>query len=70
MDAPLPVHAHSTALHQAASDDDAALIRLLLAHGARTDTRDALWEATALDWAIFLERPAARDALERAERDE
>jgi len=65
VDAPLPVHAHSTALHQAVVNDDAAAIALLLARGANPDVRDALWDATPLDWAIHENRPAARGALER-----
>ncbi|MBV8749983.1 MAG: ankyrin repeat domain-containing protein, partial [Candidatus Eremiobacteraeota bacterium] len=52
----LPVHAHSTALHQAAinDDDDPAMIDLLLSRGARTDTLDTLWEGTPLGWAIHV----------------
>ncbi|HEY6237028.1 MAG TPA: ankyrin repeat domain-containing protein [Candidatus Elarobacter sp.] len=61
----LPIHAHSTALHQAALDDDVALIELLLARGARTDQRDTLWDATPLGWAVHQGRAAARAALER-----
>ncbi len=64
----LPVHAHSTALHQAAHDDDVALIELLVERGARTDLRDTLWDGTPLGWAIFLDRPKARALLERVER--
>jgi len=60
----LPVHSHSTALHQAANDDDVALIELLLSRGARKDVRDTLWDSTPLGWAIFLGRDAARAALE------
>ena len=67
VDAYMPVHAHSTALHQAAADDDVAMIDLLLSRGARTDQRDTLWDGTPLDWAIHVNRPAARAALERAE---
>jgi ankyrin repeat protein len=59
----LPVHAHSTALHQAAVADDAAMVELLLAHGARRDERDTLWSATPLGWAVFLKRPKAEAAL-------
>jgi hypothetical protein len=62
----LPVHAHSTALHQAAVNDDAALIDFLLARGARPDVPDKLWDATALDWAIHEGKPAAQAALEAA----
>jgi hypothetical protein len=64
--APLPVHAHSSALHQAAIDDRVELIELLLAHGARTDRRDTIWDATPLGWAIHEGRTAARSVLERA----
>ncbi len=70
VNAALPVHVHCTALHQAASDDDAALIRHLLAHGARADARDTIWDATPLEWATYLGRPAAKNALEEAERNE
>ena len=61
----LPVHAHSTALHQAAASDDVPLIEMLLDRGARTDCRDTLWDGTPLDWAIHEHRSAARDVLER-----
>ncbi|WP_428247915.1 ankyrin repeat domain-containing protein [Ferrovibrio sp.] len=47
----LPVHRHSTALHQAAIDENIELIALLLEHGARRDTKDTLWDAMPLDWA-------------------
>ncbi len=63
----LPVHAHSTALHHAAGTDDVATIALLLARGARTDLRDTLWNATPLAWAIDGNRAAATAALERLE---
>jgi hypothetical protein len=65
VDAFLPVHAHSTALHQAALDDDVALVELLLERGARTGVRDTLWDATPLDWAIHQGRARARVVLER-----
>ena len=63
VDAYLPVHAHSTALHHAAGEDNVALIELLLAHGARRDLRDTLWNGTPLDWAKFLKRTHAEAAL-------
>jgi hypothetical protein len=59
----LPVHAHSTALHQAALTDDVALIDLLLARGAPTDVRDRVWNGTPLDWAIHERREQARKRL-------
>jgi ankyrin repeat protein len=67
VDAFLPVHTHSTALHQAALDDDVALVELLLARGASTGLRDTLWGATPLGWAIFNGATAARAILERRE---
>jgi hypothetical protein len=42
------------------------MIGLLLMHGARTDARDTLWDATPLGWAIHQHREAARICLERA----
>jgi hypothetical protein len=66
VNAPLPVHTHSSALHQAAIDDRVELIELLLAHGARTDRRDTIWDATPLGWAMHAGRAAARSVLERA----
>jgi ankyrin repeat protein len=60
----LPIHGHSTALHQAALSDDPELIALLLEHGARRDIRDTVWDGTPLDWAIHEGRQRARDFLE------
>jgi peptide-methionine (S)-S-oxide reductase len=63
VNARLPVHAHATALHQAAFDGDLPLIALLLERGAHRDTRDALWDGTPHDWALYAHRPAAAAAL-------
>jgi ankyrin repeat protein len=60
----LPVHAHSTALHQAVLHDDVELLRLLIERGARTDVRDTLWDGTPLDWARYMPRPQAIAYLE------
>jgi ankyrin repeat protein len=60
----LPVHSHSTALHDAAGGGDLEMIALLLRRGARKDARDLLWDNTPLGWAIHQDRPAARAALE------
>jgi peptide-methionine (S)-S-oxide reductase len=65
VDAFMPVHSHMTALHQGAQDDNVALIELLLAHGARTDQRDRIWDGTPLNWATYFGRVRARAALER-----
>jgi hypothetical protein len=59
----LPVHAHSTALHQAAIANNVPLIEFLLAHGARRDLRDTLWSATPLDWANHFNLAEAQAAL-------
>jgi peptide-methionine (S)-S-oxide reductase len=60
----LPIHEHSTALHQAVLTDDLELIALLVSHGARRDIRDTVWNGTPLDWAIHENRPRARAFLE------
>ena len=48
---PAGLHAHGTPLHHAAAGGHDAVVRLLVARGARTDTRDRLWNATPLGWA-------------------
>lgn len=60
----LPVHAHSTALHQAVANDDPAMIALLLARGARQDVKDTLWRGTPAGWAAHLGHAAAAAALQ------
>jgi Ankyrin repeats (3 copies) len=60
----LPIHGHSTALHQAVLTDDPELIALLVSHGARRDIRDTVWDGTPLDWAIHEDRQRARAFLE------
>jgi peptide-methionine (S)-S-oxide reductase len=55
----LPVHKHSTPLHQASVNDDGAMLRLLVERGARLDTRDKLWNGTPLNWAVHTKK---RDA--------
>ena len=61
----LPVHSHSTALHQAAIDENLELIDLLLARGARSDVADKLWNSTPLGWARHQGKNRAADHLER-----
>jgi ankyrin repeat protein len=59
----LPVHKHSQALHQAALHNDVALLELLVAHGARLDARDTLWDGTPLGWAVRGKKQAAEAYL-------
>jgi ankyrin repeat protein len=51
VNAPLPVHKHSRALHQAAVNNDVPMLELLVARGADTTARDTLWNGTPLGWA-------------------
>jgi peptide-methionine (S)-S-oxide reductase len=62
----LPVHGHSVALHQAALHDNVELLELLVARGARLDLRDTAWHATAHGWAVHEHKPNAAAYLERA----
>jgi ankyrin repeat protein len=64
----LPVHTHSLPLHQAALDENLALMELLVARGARTDIADKLWNGTPLDWAVHLGKDRTRAWLERSGR--
>ena len=45
-------HPHCTPLHQAVLGGHEAVIRLLVARGARLDIRDTIWHGTPLGWAI------------------
>lgn len=59
----MPVHSHSTPLHQAALEGDLPTMRLLLAAGASRETPDSLWRGTALGWALHGNQPAAVELL-------
>jgi ankyrin repeat protein len=59
----LPVHAHATPLHTAALHDDVEMMKLLIARGAKHDTRDTLWNATPLGWAVHNKRRNAESYL-------
>jgi ankyrin repeat protein len=48
----LPVHKHSVPLHQAAINNDIAMLRLLCERGAELNVHDTLWNATPLNWAV------------------
>jgi peptide-methionine (S)-S-oxide reductase len=59
----LPVHRHSTALHQAAINEDFPMMELLLNRGARTDIKDTLWDGTPLGWAMHGKQTRVADFL-------
>ncbi len=59
----LPVHSHSMPLHQAALNGDIELMKLLVAHGARLDIRDTLWDGTPLGWAMHNKQAEAEAYL-------
>jgi peptide-methionine (S)-S-oxide reductase len=52
----LPVHKHSVPLHQAAINNDMAMLRLLCERGADLNVRDTLWNGTPLGWAVHNKR--------------
>ncbi len=64
----LPVHRHSTSLHQAAIDENLELMDLLVTHGARTDIADTLWNSTPLGWAMHQGKGRAQAYLEGLKR--
>jgi len=59
----LPVHRHSMPLHQAAINEDVAMMKLLVGRGARLDTRDTLWDGTPLGWAVHGKKARAEAYL-------
>ena len=59
----MPVHTHSTPLHNAALHGDLAIMKLLVEAGARTDTIDTLWRGTPLGWAMHGKQAAAEAYL-------
>lgn len=61
----LPVHGHSTPLHQAAIDENLELMELLVTRGARLDIADKLWGSTPLGWAMHQGKDRSRAFLER-----
>ncbi len=48
---PPPGHSHATPLHQAALIGNEEIVKLLLAHGARPEVRDILYDGTPAGWA-------------------
>lgn len=62
----LPVHRHSRALHQAAGNNDLAMLKLLVERGADLLARDTLWNGTPLGWAGHTGKTEAEDYLRKA----
>jgi len=48
---PVGGHSHSTPLHQAAGNGHLDVVKLLIAHGAKTDVKDILFSGTPAGWA-------------------
>jgi len=61
---PLAVHGHSCPLHQAALNDDVAMVALLCAFGGDLGRRDTMWGGRPVDWARHGGAGAARAYLE------
>ncbi len=57
------VHKHSMSIHQAATNGDVPMLKLLVEHGARLDVLDTLWNGTPLGWAIHTNQPEAEAYL-------
>jgi peptide-methionine (S)-S-oxide reductase len=60
----LSAHRHSTAAHQAAINDDVAMLKLLVERGADLSARDTAWNGTPLGWAKHEKRKKAETYLE------
>lgn len=56
-------HSHSTPLHQAIAAGHDAVVRLLVARGARLDMRDTIYDGTPLGWARYCGKPAIAEYL-------
>jgi peptide-methionine (S)-S-oxide reductase len=59
----LPVHRHAMPLHTATLNGDVEMLKLLVARGARLDTRDTLWNGTPLGWAVHNKKVEAEAYL-------
>jgi hypothetical protein len=62
---PVGGHSHCTPLHQAAGKGHEQVVRLLVEHGARTDIKDILWQATPAQWAEHQGNPEIGAILRR-----
>lgn len=63
----MPCHTHSTPAHQAAINDDVAMLKLLVEHGTRLDIEDKLWRGTPLGWAAHEGKKSAEAYLRSLE---
>lgn len=59
----MPIHKHSTPLHQAALNGDLETMTLLIDAGARLDVLDTMWNGTPMGWAMHGEQPEAQALL-------
>lgn len=59
----MPIHKHSTPLHQAALNGDLETMTLLMDAGARLDAVDTMWNGTPMGWAMHGEQPEAQALL-------
>jgi hypothetical protein len=50
---PVGGHSHCTPLHQAAGNGHLDVVKLLIAHGAKTDIKDILFGGTPIGWATY-----------------
>jgi peptide-methionine (S)-S-oxide reductase len=64
----LTAHAHSTAAHQAAVNDDVAMLKLLVERGADLSIKDTMWNGTPLGWARHEQKKQALAFLEEVLR--
>jgi len=53
---PPGTHSHSPPIHQAVAAGQLEMVKFLVDHGARLDTRDTIWDGTPLGWAEYLKQ--------------
>ena len=56
-------HSHATPLHQAIAAGHLEMTKLLVARGAKLDTKDSIFQGTPLGWAEYCEKPAIAEYL-------
>lgn len=55
----LPIHKHSTAMHQAAWNNHVPILKLLVEHGGRFDVNDTIYGSTPTGWAAHAHQAEA-----------